>query len=379
MKADPLSAAVERKRDWTGTCGQGAVAERRDYLRALSPEKITRMSDYVREARAGRKAVGHELAFPVEPMLEMISGVESTSNPLDLLLLAEVPGDDCVAVQQRFEAVCVLDLAAMTLELERRDPMDAVEYDQRAMIALFEEHVFAGRPYDLDIYTYHNSADAYRAAVVSYDHPVAAPGLVERRHVSRCRTARCGVGAHFIGMPKNRFEAIVKLLRQADAPKPNRDATVVRDRCRFLMVVKDVETARDFAAEIRWQLESHGAVVTDGGDNLTVDTGLPADPDNPASSRRYRKLQLDVLWRGRWYEIQFQTFDAHYSAKYALDEENHVIYKLTQGVRGVLRLFFPPDIYLAGERWDDPRLHGELHKRQIENLGWPLRRNGTRR
>ncbi len=373
-----LQLVLGWKKDWTGARDPSAIRERRAYLRDRDPADIALLSNHVREARIGRVDLMRELAFPLSDELHMVSDVECASNPLDLIDLADVPGDDRLVVQQRFEALCLADLAVAMHELERRDSMDRVEQDLRAMITLLERRIFSGETRDLDIYTYHDPEELYRVRQVVYDVPTDFAGLVERKHNSRCRITRDGKITRFDARPKDRFRTILKLIKQITSPKADQDPYLVKDRCGFKFVVQDVETARVLAEELRWYLVASGARVREDGDNLTVETGAAADTTNPRSSPRYRKKQLAVHWHGRWYEFQVVVFAGYYGSLYVQDEENHVIYKMRQGVKDILPMLYPGPIYLEEGSWEIDGLTKLLYERQIENLGWNLRRrNGN--
>jgi len=368
-----LQTALSWKGNWTGTHDPEAIRVRRAYLRERDPRDVVALSSRVRKARDGRLQLAGELAWPIRDELEMVNDALVTSHPLDLVDLADVPGDDMLVVQQRFEALCLVDLAVMMHELERIDPFCRVEDDLRFMIHLLERRIFLGGTRDLLVYTYHDPSDMYRVNNVSYGSPRASV-LDERKHVSRCRMIKDGLIVRFDTRPKDTFRSVLKLIRQIAAPpKAGRDPYVVKDRCAFRFVVQDVGQARALADELSWHLTAVGADVQDGGDNLTVETGTAADATNLRSSSRYRKKQLDVYWRGRSYEFQIVLFAGYYSAKYSLDEENHVIYKLRQGVNDVLPMLFPPRIYLRETTWTSKELLDLLYERQLENLGWNLR------
>lgn len=147
------------------------------------------------------------------------------------------------------------------------------------------------------------------------------------------------------------------------------------DRCGLKFVLKSVEEARTLSAEVCWMLDANGAFVTPDGDNLTEETATAADPDNAHASPKYRKKQISVLWNGRVYEIQFVLFSGYYAALYALDDENHDIYKLRKALGDVLPLLYPGSIYLDEGTWDDPGLRQMLRDRLIETLGWNRERH----
>lgn len=379
MTSVELRTALAWKNDWTGEYVPGALDPRDDFLRGIGSSDLRLLANRVREARKGRAALARELAFPVEDELELVSNVESTSDPFRLLDLAAAAGSGAIGIQQRFEALCLFDLAAMMFELERIDPMDQVEEDQRSIIGLLERDLFDGTAVDLDIFTHHDPSPggAYRILRTEYDRPTDVAGTIMRKHNSRCRVTRSGIVTHFTGRPKDRFDAVLKLLRQVAFPKPGRDPHVLKDRCRCTFVVRDVDDAVALGDELKMNLRVRGAEMRDGGDNLTRSTGKAADTGNPFSSKRYRKRQFDVFLRSRWYEIQIVTFAGYYGARYTIDEENHVIYKLRQALVGALPMLFPGHIYLEERTWDDPALQRLLLERQRENLGWPYRRLGN--
>lgn len=373
---DRLKLALSWHKDWkSGVPNPTALTTRRAYLRSLQSAEIGQIAELVRETRDGRLRLAYDLARPIYDELHMVSDVFTSSNPLDLLDLADVPGDDRLIAQQRFEALCVVDLAIATYELERYDPMQRVEEDLKAMIHLLERRVFSGETRELDIYTYHDAV-RYGVEHVSYDRSDPRDGLLERQHNSRCRIVRRGgLVTRFDARPKDRFHTVLKIIRQILMPKAGKDPYRMSDRCGMKFVVQDLAAARMLAEEIQWMLEASGARVQGDGDNLLAETGAPADLENPHSSPRYRKKQFAVTWNGRVYEIQIVLFPDYYAAHYALDDENHDIYKLGQAQDDVLPLLFPGDIYLEERTWKNESLRRLLHDRQIETLGWSRERH----
>ncbi len=377
-----LKEVLSWNKDWTGLRDPFATRKRKNYLESIEAKKIKHVASRVADAREGRMHLAKEIAWPIVDELEMIGEVLVTSNPLALLRLADKAGDDRLHLRQRFESVCLFDLGLAGFELERLDPMRRVEDDVRAMISLLDALVFSGATAGLDVHTYHDADDVYRVKGISYGAatPEKYPNLAPRKHYSLCRITNKGVTLRFEVRAKDRFRTVVKLLKQAVWPKEGQDPLVVKDRCGFKFVVQDLEAVKTLVDELRWNLEACDAVVLADGDNLTVDTGTAADPSNPRSSKKYKKKQLAVFWHERWYEFQIVTFAHYYSARYSLDEENHVIYKLQQGGKDVLPMLFRGDLYLEEGRWDDPDLQKMLYDRQLENLGWfhqRQKRNGN--
>ncbi|MEI6510725.1 MAG: hypothetical protein WCO25_01640 [Candidatus Uhrbacteria bacterium] len=367
-------------KDWTGERDPKAIRTRRSYLRAIEPNKIRKLASRARGVRDGRLDLAEELALPIFDELEMADEVYAVSHPLKLLALADVHGDDEQNVQQRFEALCVLDLAAMSYELERIDPMVDVEEDVDAMRQLLQRSVLIDGSRKRFIYTYHDPEDMYRVKAVSYDVPGTFGKLLERKHNSRVRMTREGVTLRTGTRAKNRFRTVMKLLQQQIAPKEGHDPMLVKDRCGFKFVVESIDAVNALAEELVWNLIAFGAEVYPDSDNLTKETGTAADPTNSLSSPKYKQKQLAVFWHNRWYEFQIVTFGVFYSAKYAHDEENHTIYKMRQGMKNMLPLLFPGKIYLPEQSWQDASLQQLLYERQRENLGWfheRQKRNGN--
>lgn len=375
-----LETVLGWRDQWTGELDPVAIMQRRTYVRKQSPSGVAELTRLVREARNGRADIARELAGPICDELQMVSGVACASNPMDLYDLADVPGNDPLVVQQRFEAMSVADLAAAMAELEAIDPMDSVERDVRAMIDLLERRVFSGASYDEDVYTYHDPEDQYRVKEVRYGKPEKLDPLVDRMHNSRCRVGKTGTVMRFDVRVKNQFRTVLKLLKQTSSQKHGRgNPFLVRDRCGFKFVLKSLEDVKKFSEELCWMLEASGARVVDDGDNLTVDTGRPADEKNARSSAHYRKKQIAVRWNRRWFEFQLVLFGGYYSAAYALDEENHAVYKLRSGLKDILPLLYPANIYLDEGTWDEKEIGDLLRGRLLDNLGWNLkRRNGDR-
>lgn len=366
--------------DWAGERDASVILKRRQYLRAIKAEQIRKLASRARGVRDGRLELAKELAWPILDELEMADEVYSVSNPLDLLALVDIPGDDEHHRRQRFEALCILDLASMSYELERIDPMVRVEEDVGEMRRMLQRAVFAEGSRKRVVYTYHDPDDMYRVKEVSYDEPGSFGSLLQRKHNDRVRTTREGVTLRSSPRAKNRFRTVIKLLQQQITPKADQDPMLVKDRCGFRFVVESVEAASALAEEMEWNLIAFGAEVFPDGDNLTKDTGEAADPSNPTSSPKFRKRQMAVFWHNRWYEFQIVTFGMYYSSRYAHDEENHAIYKMRQGTRNMLPMLFPGRIYLPEGSWQDQALQDLLYERQIENLGWfheRQKRNGN--
>ncbi|NBT37158.1 MAG: hypothetical protein EBT21_03420 [Actinobacteria bacterium] len=333
----------------------------------MPPEEVARFSDIVREVRKGRHNLVEHLAQPVSDELERVSNVGTCSNPLLLLALADVAGDDHLIARQRFEALSIIDLAIMTRELERHDPMLRVEHDQTAMIELLEKLMFSGSTTPLTVYTYH---DAERRSVrhVSYGTSDPQNGTSERVHHNICRVlSRDGVVARLDGEPKERFSTVLMLLRQM-WENDGRDPYRMTDRCRFKFAVKDVDAVRTLSDELYRVLVSSGASVKDDGDNLLPESAATATKRN--QSKKYRKKQLVVTWNGRVYEFQIVLFQDYYGAKFALDDENHRVYKLRQGIECLLPLLYPGSLYLKEGTWEDPSLKRLLHDHIILTLDW---------
>ncbi len=365
-----LKLVLEWRKDWTGERDPKAIRTRLAVLRGCKPTDMELLSNRVREARDGRALLAKELAWPIYDELHMIGSVFATSNPLDLLELADIAGSDRLIVQQRFEALCLTDLAIAMYQLERIDSMNRVEEDMRGMIDLLQRRIFSGTTRDLDIYTYHDAQDMFRVKGVSYDVSGEFPNLVQRKHNSLCRVTKEGIVLRFDVRPKDRFRTVVKLVKQLNAPKEGQDPYLVKDRCGFKFVVQSTEDAIALAEELEWFLVASGADVKSDGDNLTVETGVGADVTNPHTSPNYRKKQLAVHWHGRWYEFQIVLFSGYYSAQYALDDENHTVYKLRQGMKDILPMLYPGKIFLEEKTWESDALQKMLLERQLENLGW---------
>lgn len=377
-----LKEVLSWNKDWTGKREPLAIRKRKSYLESIEAKKIMHVASRVADAREGRMQLAREIAYPIVDELDLVGEVSVTSNPLALLRLADKSGDDRLVRRQRFEALCLFDLGLAGFELERIDPMRRVEDDVRAMISLLDALVFSGETQDLDVHTYHDADDVYRVKGISYGvaAPEKYPSLAPRKHYSLCRLTNKGVVLRFDVRAKGHFQTLVKLFKQTERPKSNHDPLLVKDRCGFKFVVQNHDALKTLVDELRWNLEACDAVVRDDGDNLTVDTGLPADPLNLRSSPNYKMKQLAVFWHDRWYEFQIVTFANYYSARYSLDEENHVIYKLRQGGKDMLSMLFLGSLYLEESSWDDPALQKMLYDRQLENLGWahkPQKRNGN--
>lgn len=357
---------VEWTNDWTTADRPEAFAERRAYLGRLSNVRLALLDEWVRAMRTDRWVMAKELVAPVVRELEPVALTDMKSNPVALLEFGDVRGDGPYVVKRRFEALCLLDLALGVDLLEQQDPASVVENDGARMMSLIERELFqADVLRSLTVWSYHDPKDAYRVheGRVGFDARLDPGSPYERRNPEPCRVLKDGTSVRVSQRPKGRFETLLKIHRKG----------TVRDRCGVKFIVPTLADAYALLASIRSLLESRGAEVVDDGDTL-VPTLTAADPNNPASSPRYRVAKLAAHWGERWHELQVQTFAGYVSAQYALDGENHELYRLKQGLNHQLPLLYPGEIYLEERSWRNPDLRKMLRDRYVQKLDWRVER-----
>lgn len=369
-----LKEVLKWSEDWTGKHDPAAIERRRVFLRAMDPMAVAALSGQVRIARKERIALAEEFVNDVlDDELDEEPAVSVTSKPLDLLRLADQPGDDPMLVQRRFEALCLCDFAVAMHELEAFDSMDQVESDLRDMIKLLSNRMFLRKTSDIDVYTYHaDDAGMHRVREVSFDAPKRFPGLIERRHNSRCLVATNGQPVHYGVRAKDLFRTVMKIVKQVNVGRSN--PHVVKDRRGLRLVVRTMEEALWVEREVRWQLTASGATVKEDGNNLTKASSGPADITNANSSEHFKVLKLLAHWCGHWYEFQIVLFAGLYSSRYALDDENHKIYKLGQALDNAFPVLYPGHIYLEEGSWKNPELRKLLLASRVDRLGWSRHR-----
>lgn len=360
---------VEWTKDWTTADRPAAFAERRAYLGRLSNVRLALLDEWVRAMRTDRWELAKELVAPIVRELETVALTDMKSNPFALLEFGDVRGDSIFAAKRRFEALCLFDLAIGVDLLEQEDPASVVENDGAQMMSLLEQELF--RTDELRVVTvwsYHDPEDAYRVheGRVGFDERLDAGSPYERRNPEPCRVLKDGTSVRVSQRPKGRFETLLKIHRKG----------VVKDRCGVKFIVPSVSDAKKLLASIRRLLKSHGAIVRSDGDTL-VPTAIAADPGNAASSPRYRVAKLMARLHGRWHELQVQTFAGYVSAQYALDGENHELYRLGQGLDHQLPLLYPGEIYLEERSWKNPDLRKMLRDRYVQKLDWRVERLTT--
>ena len=113
--------------------------------------------------------------------------------------------------------------------------------------------------------------------------------------------------------------------------------------------------------------EARGSIV-DISSNVSGHN--PLDTSNQHTSPFFKAIKLDVLWRNQHFEIQIMTFADYYSSKFALNNENHDLYRLKQALEIYLPIVFPFQVY--GVPWHDDEVRDHLHWIKTEQLGWKM-------
>ncbi|MEK7532377.1 MAG: hypothetical protein AAB579_02110 [Patescibacteria group bacterium] len=355
--------------DWTGEHNPRTIKERKAYLKNCRPQRKVLLGMMLRSVRNQRAGFAREYLKHWLDQLEPESMVGITPNLRELLVLANQRGDTRLDRQRRYEAIRFFDEARAMVELEQQDRIDYIYKDLTAMIKLLVSHLFELGSDLVTIWTGHDRNDSYRVKDFSIGVPLARDGLFIRQNAITCRFyetphGRCVVALHH--RIKEHYATLLKMVKQQREGLES--PSTINDRCALKLVVPNEETALAVAKHIQQIIEDAGGIIARRKDTLTQDP----DRANRHSSRFFKILSLIIVWRKRHFEIQITTFPHYYSSEFAVDEENHTIYRLLQCFDHYFPWIFPTEIY--GIDWNDRQLRRDIMAFEIVRMGWRVDR-----
>lgn len=375
MPIDLQTIYTEWRREWTGELDEEAIDGRHTYLDALDPSRRKAISDNLEWYQAGnREAIDAYLA----PFVQNIDPIVNCSSylPERLLALATAPGDRNAKRQTRFEAIQAFDVATALAIIDHADSWWSVSRDEGLLLDLLEPELFRDDEDDEDgipVFSYHEPAQLL-ATDIGFGEDTHPRHRLKRKTLYKCRVLKDGTPAWFDHRVKGRYETYLKIHRQLIQHK-KADPYAVLDRCGFIFVVETVEIAERLIAQIERLVTAVGGQFKVTDNTLRNGNGRekPSKKANPHRSDEYRAAWADVLYRGRWFEIQFALFQSHVSAKYSLSTVNHTLYRQNQWREIFAPIMFPMKVgarRLYGIPWEQKKTRQELRRFMIGKLGW---------
>lgn len=365
-----MQSFFDAQQDWTGGHNPVAVQQRKEVLKYLRPQRHELLAMMLRAVRNRRAEFTDRYLSHLADRLEPESMVGITPNLRQLLTLAKRPGETPLDIRRRYEAIRFFDEAMAMMLLERSDPIHDIYANLMAFLGLMERHLFKHGSEEVTIWTGHDRGDSHRVKQFSIGTPLWHDHLLLRENRITCRKYEDQRG-HIMLIAlhhriKQHYATLLKMVKQWHEGKP--DYANVTDRCGLKLVVPDESTALALDERIVEIVEDAGGRVVLRRNTLTADDGRP----NHYSSPHFKAIMLRLLWHKRHYEIQITTFPCHYSSELAVDEENHLIYRLLQCFGHYFPWMFPANIY--GIDWADESLQREIMAFQIVSLGWRVNR-----
>ncbi len=365
------------RQDWTGVLDKEAVRRRQEVLRSYDQDYHHLLSNMLEKVRDERVRLINQYAHSLVDKLGIESSVGTTLNPARLLELALTEGEDLIDRRVRFEAVSFFDLARFLAWIERLpdESRYVVGEDMGSVIALFKDKLFQERTAQIKVSTYHDPDDNYRVREIGIDRRLDEDPDLVREHQMVCRMLQDGRPVRIDHRSKGLFETALKMLKQQASGI--RRWYQVRDRRGFKLVVPDVQQAKALIDDLQALFRKEGATFRRGHSNMTGN-GKRMDRRNPQSSKFFRAAKCEVIWHDRVYEILVVTFQDYFSSQFALDGENHELYRLKQMLDVYFPLLWPAGIY--GIDWSDARrVRRPLMAQKKAMLGWRVKPRRKRR
>ena len=360
-------ADVEREIGWRALHEYFAEAY------GLTSETYERdMTWFVESIRAARRTIDYLLDtfFPMrlQMCLEMISEVEATSDPVQLLQLCRTRGSDSISRIQRFEARRQLTLALMEFEMRLSGRgAEQLDADRIRLVRMLEQRYFESqRSEQVAVIAELDPDNNYRVKsfrVVSRNDNEARIAPTPTRvvipldvRIIRCRGR--DIRVYFDSRSKQHIP--IKLIL-----KRRRYHEVITDMNGYSFVFFDEE--HDLADGVRYlreQIVRVPGMVSSEASNAKR-AGV-VDPGNPFSSSEYRATKYDVRFFGWSVEMRFMYFTYWANELFSNGPGNHLLYKLYGNLDRVFPVLFPTELFPLD--WRDPELRQTLWDFQRSRL-----------
>lgn len=369
-----VAEIVAGRADWIGRPSTEALKRRESLLNAMSPDKKRLLSDMIGVARAGREGLLQSYAHSLLDSLMTESHGGASLRPRRLLEFAACPGNDVMDHRSRFEAISLFDIALLQQWLEH-EPSSSRYVVGEDITDLLDELVrtfFIPGTRDVKVRTLHDPDDHFRVSQIAFGgEELQSHSEYVRVHPMTFRLAQNDLLVLVDHRPKGLFESILKMFKQLDAGV--QDWYKVYDRRGFRMVVQTREDVdRLFRALEVFASLLEAEFVRVGGNITEPDAKMKRD--NVQSHARFKADKVRIVWRGQPYEFQVMVAQDYISSKFALDGENHDLYRLRQLADCYGELLWPRALY--GIEWKiEAGPGGPLHQQALAKLNWRTTRH----
>ena len=379
-----LSELIEWTDDWTGASffsqfrkkgefrlTDDQIKKRENYLKSLNPIYLAQCSRMLQDVNREREFLIKYQASPYEDMISLTNEVAGVFNIETMLQLTQDGGRDPFDSRHRFEAVQLFDIAVTMAHIEQYKAMDNLGRDHKENFAQIEQKLFRGQAKKITIWTHHDPKDFFR---VNHEPKInkrlRRDAQNVRRHDVKCRILKNGEYVLVHHRLKGPWRTYLKLLLQKryHRENPHRDTLLVSDRCGDKYIVRTPQLAYKLAQQIRKIFLELGADLSDVQGNISLDRTV--DPDNPHTSSLFKALKFDACLNNQSYENQIMTFRDYFSSHFALNDENHRIYKLNQAISVFLPMLFPSCIHEVS--WGNTGVKKRLRQYTIDQIGWSV-------
>ncbi len=355
--------------DWQGSVNGSAVERRKQAWSGLSLPVRRAMTAFIPLIRSARERVIEKYLLSLEEELELAAIVELADSSTHLLTAIDLPKNDPIHVQQRYEAMQVWDMATAMGVLSIENPLQQARHDLRRLVRLFERELFAQTGGWVDIWSYH-AGDKLRVERISIDSKLsrAEQGALKQRYSPlNCRATRAGLLVSFHHRVKHPFDVWLKVYRQVHQADARANPYAISDQCGLKILVANDEEATALVGEIRSVLSTVGGSVCELKSN--IGKSGPMNGGNYHSSPHFKAAKYNLSVWGRDFELQVMTFANHYDSRYSLGAENHVLYRLDQIIETYGPILFASSVYRSVD-WKNTEMRELLMGRAIARLGW---------
>jgi len=355
---------------WDGMPTPGAVAALREKIRLNSDERIAFFNKHLADLKKDlpawtSKFVPDDIAFG----LGFINEVKLTRAIRDMAALADHRGGEA-AVEDRIrsEGFKLSILTLFKAMLEASISQDAFNDALHDLMNAIEPKVFGIGSREVPISMRHDPERQYRVVEVGVDRPLRGnPEQVFAQRVL-CRTNIDGRPCICQVDEKEPTEITLKVLSKVLRPKPGEHPLDIVDRVRVRFIFETLADVKRMIQTLPPIIHKLGAQCSESEGNLLPKPGKDTsgtlqrmDAENERSSPLYRAEKLIVTWEGIPIEFQLTTMEHFFSARYAVDESHHAIYKF-KGSIPLLKAIYPFRIYRTD--FDDPEFQ-EIQKRAM--------------
>lgn len=319
----------------------------------------------IKEARASIQRLMDAYIPEVDRLqVDMSSDVESEDDPIELIRLCGLGGEDVLSRRTRAEARRQLTIAMLLFEMLRfgssPDDLDRdlADFDDE----MKQEFFIRRKSTRLLIAADLDPQNAYRVSKFAFE----PYGTSDEHRVSSDDRIYGKIDARYIRTDGREIPVIYEARVKRDPwikliQKNERDSRSLLDLCgaRFVFF-----SERDLMAGVDL-LRSHVVYVPGtvfGQESNLVRAGV-VDVRNSSSAEEYRAWKFNVMLFGRFFELQLMLLPDWLNERWSRGPENHVHYKLRRNLSRVFPKLFP------NVDWNDPGLRMRMHAMQLGKIG----------